>query len=78
MVDDHPSFAADVRPLFRPGDIDAMRRARGLDLSSYDQVSAHADAILGRLRAGSMPCDGAWPADQVSLFEKWISGGKQP
>jgi hypothetical protein len=23
-----------------------------------------------------MPCDGAWPPDQVEIFERWIAGGK--
>jgi hypothetical protein len=78
MAEAQTSFATDIKPLFRTGDIDSMRRVRGLDLSSYDEVSARADAILGRLQAGDMPCDGAWPADQVSLFAKWISDGKQP
>lgn len=77
MAETHPSFADDIRSMFRTKDIDSMRR-NGLDLSSYDQVSAHADAILGRLRAGTMPCDGAWPHDRVSLFAKWISEGKRP
>lgn len=72
------SFAAEIRPLFRAKDVDSMKSARGLDLSSYDAVSAHADAILARLQAGNMPCDGAWPADQVSLFAKWMSDGKRP
>ncbi len=77
MTDELMSFAADIRPLFRTKDIVSMLSA-GLDLSSYAQVSAQADAILVRLRAGNMPCDGAWPADQVSLFAKWISGGTRP
>ena len=29
------------------------------DLWSHDDVSRNADAILARLRAGTMPCDGA-------------------
>ena len=71
------SFIADIKPLFRSKDVESMRR-KGLDLSSYGDVSSRADAILGRLRAGTMPCDSAWPADQVSLFAKWVSDGKQP
>jgi hypothetical protein len=46
------------------------------DLWSHDDVSVHADAILERLRAGTMPCDGAWPAAQVDLFHRWIDNGK--
>jgi hypothetical protein len=39
------SFATDIRPLFRDGpDVDAMKDY-GLDLSSYADVKAHAEAI---------------------------------
>jgi hypothetical protein len=69
-----PSFADDVKPLFRPGDREAMEFA--FDLWSHDDVSAHADEILDRLRDGSMPCDGEWPQDRISLFERWIEAGK--
>lgn len=77
MAEGQVSFAADIRSLFRTRDIDSMK-PKGIDLSSYDDVSFRADAILGRLRSGTMPCDGAWPAEQVSLFAKWISDGKRP
>ena len=46
------------------------------DLWSHDNVSEHADAILSRLRDGSMPCDGAWPQSQVDLFQHWVESGK--
>jgi hypothetical protein len=46
------------------------------DLWSHDDVSAHADAILERLNAGTMPCDGAWPPDRVAVFKRWVSSGK--
>jgi hypothetical protein len=72
------SFATDIRPLFRQRDIDSMRRAGGFDLSSYDDVSARANGISARLKAGDMPCDGAWPSAHVELFADWIGGGKQP
>jgi hypothetical protein len=67
-------FDADVLPLFRDSDIRAMRFL--FDLSSYDDVSSHAEAILARLRAGDMPCDGAWPADRIELFARWVGSGK--
>jgi hypothetical protein len=51
-----------------------MRAA--FDLWSYADVQTHADAIAGRLKNGSMPCDGAWPAEQVELFERWVEQGK--
>jgi hypothetical protein len=69
-------FEADIKPLFRERDRQSMRRS--FDLWSYDDVSQHSDAILGRLSAGSMPCDGAWPREQVDLFERWSVGGKRP
>jgi hypothetical protein len=46
------------------------------DLWSSDDVATHADAILGRLEAGTMPCDGAWPAERVAVFRRWIDAGK--
>jgi len=51
---------------------------RHFDLGSYEDMSAHADRILQRLRAGTMPCDGAWPPQRVDLFERWVRGGKLP
>jgi hypothetical protein len=68
-----PGFEHDIRPLFRTRDIDSM--AFRFDLSSYDDVRAHAEGIYERLSAGTMPCDGAWPTDKVSLFHEWIEGG---
>ena len=67
-------FEEDVKPLFREGDRNAMRFA--FDLWSLDDVSTHADAIFDRLEAGTMPCDGAWPADRVAVFRRWIDAGK--
>ena len=66
-------FRTDIRPLFRDRDISSM--AFAFDLSSYDDVRAHADGILGKLSDGTMPCDGAWPADRVELFRTWVDDG---
>ena len=68
------SYAEDVKPLFRERDRQSM--LSNFDLWSYDDVSRMSDAILARLRNGSMPCDGAWPDEQVTLFEDWIAAGK--
>jgi CDGSH-type Zn-finger protein/truncated hemoglobin YjbI len=68
------SFAAHIKQLFRLSDRRSMQFA--FDLWSYDDVSTHAGAIVERLRAGTMPCDGAWPAAQVSAFQRWIDQGK--
>ena len=67
-------FEEDVKPLFRETDRDSMSFA--FDLWSLEDVSTHADAILGRLDAGTMPCDGAWPAERVVVFRSWIDAGK--
>jgi truncated hemoglobin YjbI len=69
-----PSFELHIKPLFREGDRRSMRFA--FDLWSHEDVAGHADAILERLRAGTMPCDGAWPEDRVEVFERWINAGK--
>jgi hypothetical protein len=74
MPEPKVSFDGDIKPLFREKDRDSMRRA--FDLWSYADVQAHADAIAGRLKNGSMPCDGAWPPERVELFERWVEQGK--
>jgi hypothetical protein len=67
------SFEQDVKPLFRERDREAMRRA--FDLWSHDDVARNSDAILARLREGTMPCDGAWPDEQVALLQRWVDAG---
>ncbi len=67
------SYEAHIKPLFRERDRDSMRFA--FDLWSHDDVSAHAAAILARLQAGTMPCDGAWPPDRVAAFQRWVASG---
>ena len=68
------SFDAHIKPLFRERDRRSMQFA--FDLWNETDVAEHADSILSRLRAGTMPCDGAWPPAQVELFEEWIAAGK--
>ena len=68
------SFEDDVKTMFRSRDRESMKFA--FDLWSYDDVSAHADNILARVHAGTMPCDGAWPKEQVDTFKRWIDAGK--
>jgi hypothetical protein len=67
------SYAQDIKPLFREGDRESMSSA--FDLWSYDDVVQNSDAILGRLRDGTMPCDGAWPEEQVDVFQRWVDAG---
>jgi hypothetical protein len=68
-----PTFESDIKPLFRASDRDAMIAA--FDLWSVDDVKANADAILGAVRSGSMPCDQRWPDEQVNLLQRWVEGG---
>ena len=66
-------FESDIKPLFRDKDRGAMLRA--FDLWSYADVVAHSDAIAEQLSKGTMPCDGAWPKDDVERFRRWIEEG---
>ena len=67
------SFERDIKPLFRTKDRDSMLHA--FDLFDYDDVVENADAIVGSLRSGQMPCDGAWPESQVEKLQQWIDAG---
>jgi hypothetical protein len=66
-------FEADVKPLFRDKDRQAMLRA--FDLWAYADVVAHADATAQQLGDGTMPCDGRWPEEQVDRFRRWLDEG---
>ena len=68
------SFEQDIKPLFRSKDRDSMLAA--FDLFDYESVVENSDAIVGALRSGKMPCDGAWPAAQVEKLQQWIDSGK--
>ena len=45
------------------------------DLFDYGDVVERADDIVGALRSGQMPCDGAWPESQVEMLQQWIDAG---
>ena len=86
----HPGFrisalapaSDDAQPVALPGPDEEVSFANSMrfafDLWSYDDVVAHARAILAQVRAGSMPCDGVWPAEQVEVFARWTDGGTPP
>lgn len=67
------SFDHDVKPLFRERDRGSILAS--FDLWQRDDVAENADAILKRLENGSMPCDGAWPAERVDVFRRWVDAG---
>ena len=56
LPDEAVGFEQHVKRLFREVDLRSMSFA--FDLWSHDNVAEHADAILGRLEARTMPCDG--------------------
>jgi hypothetical protein len=64
-------FGDHIRPLFRSMDRNSMLFA--FDLWKKADVVTHRQRILLRLRAGTMPCDGAWPDEKVALFERWAA-----
>ena len=68
------SFEHDIKALFREKDRTAMIGA--FDLFDYADVAKNADAIVGSVRSGQMPCDGAWPDVDVDKLQHWIDAGK--
>lgn len=73
------SYARDIKPLFRPSDVNCMDR-KGVHLGDYDwmQDPDNAQNVYSKISAGSMPPDGRWPPDRVALFKSWMNGGRQP
>jgi CDGSH-type Zn-finger protein/truncated hemoglobin YjbI len=67
------SFARHIKPLFREKDRTSMSFA--FDLWSYGDVRTNAAGILDRVNAGTMPCDGTWPAEKVAVFRRWTESG---
>jgi len=74
--DQQVSFAAHIKPLFSERDRRSMSFA--FDLWSAADVRGRAVDILKRLQDGSMPCDGAWPAAKIEVFQRWTETGMQP
>jgi hypothetical protein len=76
------SFATDIKPLFRPIDIEHMNRHDVLlDDFTYMSVPAHARAVQETLTGNppSMPPGGPyWTRQQLDIFAKWIADGYQP
>ncbi len=72
-TDESISYEQQIRPLFRERDRQSMKWA--FDLWSHDDVAANSEAILGKLRDGTMPCDGAWSDEQIAVFQRWVDAG---
>jgi len=76
-------FAADIRPLFRDKDIQAMLHVDDpIDLESYENVKARAadiyDSVAHPTGVLSMPCDGRWSTDWIDTFKLWMDTGMLP
>ena len=79
------SYAQDIRPLFRAGDISCMAQ-KGVLLGNTewmcspnggDSFPDHENArrVFSVLSEGSMPPDVSWPRDKVAIFEQWMNDG---
>ena len=70
------SFATDIRPLFRDGDVSCMKPAGvGLNDPKWMCVPANALLVYGAVSAGKMPPDKPWSPERVSLFKRWMDAG---
>ena len=77
------SFARDIRPLFRPVDIQHMK---GMDvlLDDYKYMSDTTnaqlvyDSLTGKTEPRMPPNGPYWSKDNLDLFENWMKGGCQP
>jgi hypothetical protein len=76
MASEQVSFELHIQELFSERDQEAMLIM--FDLWKVEDVREHSEAILEQLASGRMPCDGAWPEEQVALFRRWIEGGMLP
>ncbi len=78
-----PVFELHIRPMFRMLDREHMTTlvTPGIDLWDLDAVWAERNDILERLRgegSQNMPgsqVGGPWPAEWVTLFERWVATG---
>jgi len=82
------SFATDIRPLFRPGDIGCMA-PRGVLLGSAEWMcdpasgNGYADhdnarRVHSALERGVMPPGNSWPQEWLDIFQAWMADGFNP
>ena len=73
-----PRFEIHIRPMFRLLDRDHMLNiGRPFDLYDYDAVVNRVESILQHLKDNmpTIPTGGLWPAEWISLFERWKNAG---
>ena len=66
-----PRFGQHIKLRFRRRD----RQSTSFAFDLWPYVSQRAATILGRLQAGIMPCDGAWPKEKIDIFVRGIEAG---
>lgn len=78
------SFSKDIKPLFRPMDVEHMH-VYGVPLDDYAYMSdaandhQNAQAVLRTLIEKTMPPGGPfWSQEQLDLFQQWMADGYQP
>src|SRR5260370_2117131 len=78
-----PVFELHIRPMFRLLEREHMTTlvTPGIDLWDLDAVWAKRNLILKHLRAEGLqnmpgvPVGGPWPAEWITLFERWAATG---
>jgi hypothetical protein len=82
------SFAQDILPKFRPGDIGCMA-PKGIrignaqwmcDPSANGGFADHGNArrVYAALAQGFMPPGQKWPQDWLDAYERWMTDGFNP
>ena len=82
------TYANDIRPKIRDGDINCMtRRGYAIGQSQWmcDPAASHgfddhgnARVVYDALSQGTMPPDGAWSQDWLDTFQTWMTDGFLP
>ncbi len=71
-----PTWHGTIKNYFTPCEINCMRLAVQLDLSSYDDVKLHAQNIWEQVSEHNMPMGGPyWSDEWVQTFRDWIDAG---
>lgn len=77
-----PGFEQDIRPLFRPIDVEHMAKGGvNLDQYAYMSVPENAEKVYRSIADKRMPPPDeghTWSEEQVRLLRAWIDAGLQP
>jgi hypothetical protein len=82
------SFATDILPMFKPGDIGCMA-PRGILIGSADWMCdptagngypdhGNARRVHSALSRGVMPPNRKWPQDWIDTYNAWMTDGFNP